>query len=128
MRYLTIKQILELHSMIIQETGGSHGVRDLDLIASLEQLPRQSFFGKELYPILFIKAVLYTRNIITGHPFIDGNKRTAILATESFLYQNGYQIIVSEGEIEKIALRIIEESLSLQQIAKWLKQHTKKST
>lgn len=127
MRYLTAKQILELHSIIIQETGGSHGVRDLDLIASLEKLPKQSFGGKELYPTLFIKAALYTRNIITGHPFIDGNKRTAILVTESFLYENGYQIIVPDGEIEKIALQIIEEKLSLKEISQWLKKHSKKS-
>jgi len=113
--------------MIIQETGGSHGVRDLDLIASLEQLPKQSFSGKELYPTLFIKAALYTRNIITGHPFIDGNKRTAMLTTESFLYENGYKIIAEEGEIEKIALQIIKEKLSLEQIAEWLKKHTRKS-
>ena len=77
--------------MVIDETGGTHGVRDHDAILSLESLPRQSAFGKELYSTLFAKAAVYARNIISGHPFVDGNKRTAMAAASVFLEGNGYR-------------------------------------
>ena len=125
MRYLTAKQILALHDIIIQETGGSHGVRDLNSIATLEKLPKQAIAKTELYPTLFIKAALYVRNIITEHPFVDGNKRTGMITAGVFLNENNYEIDTKIGEIEKFALQVIEKKLSLEDIAKWLKKHSK---
>ncbi|TSC55567.1 MAG: death on curing protein [Parcubacteria group bacterium Greene0714_21] len=124
MRYLTKEQILLIHSMIIDETGGSHGVRDYDAILSLESLPRQSVFGKELYPTLFAKAAVYARNIISGHPFVDGNKRTAMTAASVFLEDNGYKLAAEKGTVEKFALRLIKEKLNIEAIASWFKKNT----
>lgn len=112
--------------MIIDETGGSHGVRDYHLILSLEDSPRQEVFGKELYPTIFLKAAVYARNIINGHPFIDGNKRTAMTAASVFLENNGYKIIAKEGEIEQLALKIIIKKFDLETIAGWFKKHSRK--
>lgn len=110
--------------MIIDETGGSHGVRDYDAILSLESLPRQSVFGKELYPTLFAKAAVYARNIISGHPFVDGNKRTAMTAASVFLEDNGYKLAAEKGTVEKFALRLIKEKLNIEAIASWFKKNT----
>ena len=85
MKYLTKEQILIIHSIIIDETGGMHGVRDHNAVLSVEALPRQKLFGKELYPTIFLKATVYTRNIIMNHFFIDGNKRTGMTAASVFL-------------------------------------------
>ncbi|MEE8131675.1 MAG: type II toxin-antitoxin system death-on-curing family toxin [Candidatus Paceibacterota bacterium] len=126
MVYLTEAQILLIHSMVIDETGGAHGVRDYHAILSLVNLPKQKAFGKELYPTIFIKTAVYARNIITAHPFIDGNKRAGITAASVFLENNGYKIIAKEGEIEKFALKIIVKKLNLGTIAKWFKKHSKK--
>ena len=126
MRYLSKEQILLIHSLIIDETGGAHGVRDLHLVASLEYLPKQTFGGKELYSGLFIKAAVYLRNIIMNHPFVDGNKRTGMLAAAVFLENNGYKLIVADGEIEKFALRVINKRLDLDSISKWLETNSKK--
>ena len=90
MHYLLAEDILEIHSVVIDETGGSHGVRDRASLSALEGLPRQSAFGKELYPTVFLKASVYVHNIIFGHPFIDGNKRTAMATADVFLQLNGY--------------------------------------
>ena len=125
MQYLSAADVLEIHSIVIDETGGSHGIRDQGAVASLEDLPRQSAFGNELYPTLFLKAAVYVRNIIFSHPFIDGNKRTALSAAAVFLELNGRRIIVEEGEIEKFALSIIAQKMDLQNIAEWLEKHSK---
>lgn len=126
MLYLTQKEVLLIHSIIIDETGGSHGLRDRHAILTLEQLPRQKFGGQELYKTIFEKAAVYARNIIMGHPFVDGNKRTGMTTASVFLENNSYHIIAKEGEIEKFALRIINKKLDIATIAKWFKTNSRK--
>jgi len=117
---------LQIHSMAIDETGGIHGIHNYDAILSLEVTPKQKVFGKELYPTIFLKAAVYARDIIMIHPFLDGNKRTGMISASIFLEDNGYKIVVKEGEIEKFALRIISEKLNLDTIVAWFKKHSKK--
>jgi len=124
--YLTKEQILLIHSLLIDEIGGSHGVRDRNAVLSLEELLKQKAFGKELYPTIFIKATLYARTIIMNHPFIDGNKRTGMTAAATFLEYNGYYMTAQEGEIQKFTLEIIHNKCSLETIAEWFKKHSKK--
>jgi len=124
--YLTSKQILLIHSVIIDETGGSHGVREHHIILSLEELPRQKAFGKELYKGMFTKSAVYARNIIMNHPFIDGNKRTGMSAAVVFMENNDYEFIARKGEIEKFALKIISDKLELEEIAGWFKVNSRK--
>ena len=126
MEYLTAKQLLLIYSMTMDETGGANGVRDNHAILLLEDLHRREFFGKELYPTLFLKAAVYARNIITEHPFVDGNKRTVMVAASVFLENNNYKITAKEGEIEKFALTIIKKKLNLKMIAEWFKEHSQK--
>ena len=125
MQYLTAEDILRIHSAIIDETGGAHGLRDKSGLAACIDLPHQSAFGKELYPTLFLKAAVYTRNIIYAHPFIDGNKRTAMAAADVFLQLNGSRVDVAAGGIESFALRIIAEHLELVEIASWLEKQSR---
>ena len=126
MEYLTTEDILRIHSATIDETGGSHGVREHGALATLEALPKQGAFGSELYATVFDKAAVYARNIILGHPFIDGNKRTAMATADVFLQLNGYRITVAKGGIESFALSIIENKMPLNQIAQWLKRNSKR--
>ncbi len=123
--YLTKEQLLLIHSMLIDEIGGAHGVRDYHILLGLEHLPKQTFDGEELYPTIFLKAALYARNIIQNHPFLDGNKRTGMTAAAIFLGKNGYTFLARKGEIEKFALKIAKAKLELEKIAAWLKHHSK---
>jgi|SRR3989344_237031 len=125
--YLTSEDILLIHSIIIDETGGSHGVRDRQALATLGALPQQIAFGKELYPTLFIKAAVYVRGVISAHPFIDGNKRTAMAVADVFLQRNGLRIVTAKGGVEAFALLIISEKLALEDIAVWLKKNSKRN-
>lgn len=126
MKYLTKEQILLIHSLVIDETGGMHGVRDLGAIIGLEDTPKQKVFGKELYPTPFLKAAVYARNIIMYHPFLDGNKRTGMTSASVFLEDTGYVFIGREGDIEKFAVKIIHEKLDYGDIADWFTKHSKK--
>jgi len=125
MEYLRPEDMLQIHSFIIDETGGSHGVRDTGLIQSAAQAPKQSFGGEDAYPDVFKKAAVYLHRIIMNHPFVDGNKRTAITAATIFLEQNGYRFTAPEGELENFALKVVEDKLDIDQIADWLEQNAR---
>lgn len=124
MQYLSAEDILNIHSVIVDETGGAHGVREHGALLTLEDLPKQIAYGIELYPHVFTKAAVYIRNVIFGHPFIDGNKRTAMACGDVFLQLNGYLITAPKGGVEKFALRVIEDHLELKDIASWLEMNT----
>lgn len=75
MRHLTLAEVLELHRLVITQTGGGQGLRDLGLLESAIAQPRQTFGGQDLYPDLPAKAAALGFSLIANHPFIDGNKR-----------------------------------------------------
>ncbi len=77
MKYLSAEQVLFIHSRLIDETGGSHGIRDTGLLQAAVERPKATFGGKDLYPDIFYKAAALLESLIKNHPFIDGNKRTA---------------------------------------------------
>ena len=126
MHYLTAGQILLIHSLAIDETGGSHGVRDHHAVLSIKAMPKQQVFGRELYPTVFEKAAVYARGIILSHPFIDGNKRTGLTAAAVFLENNGYRLAVRQGGVEQFALEIATEKLDMATIAAWFRRNSRK--
>jgi death on curing protein len=124
--YLFAEDIMLIHSLIIDETGGLHGIRDGNSILSAEALPKQNVFGEELYPTVFLKAAVYVRTIIFSHPFVDGNKRTGMTAAFVFLGNNGFKSSAKGGEIKKFAVKIVVAKITVEQIAAWLKRRVKK--
>ncbi len=85
MKVLTKRQILLLHSALIQQSGGADGIRDEGLLDSAVNTPFQTFADQELYPSLLEKAVRLGFGLICNHPFIDGNKRIGTHAMMVFL-------------------------------------------
>ena len=79
MRRLTTAQVLQMHHLLIKETGGSAGVKDSGLLDSALNLPFQSFGGEDIYQIVRAKAARLAFSIVINHPFIDGNKRIGLL-------------------------------------------------
>ncbi len=126
-KYLSLEEILRLHFQVIEDFGGSHGIRDEERLVSLVMAPRQEVFGAEQYPNIFQKAAVYMRNLIGDHPFVDGNKRTAVTAGGIFLQRNNYHLIATPKELEDFAVRIAVKKLEITQIADWLKNHITKS-
>jgi death-on-curing protein len=122
--HLTPAQVLFLHARIIEETGGSHGVRDLGLLESAVARPRASFGGEDLYPDLPTKAAALMQSLAGNHPFVDGNKRTAIAAAGIFLSRNGRRLTASNEELECFTLEVAQSRHSLEAIAVWLAAHS----
>lgn len=124
MRYLTSEEILVLHALVVDATGGSHGVREVELLASIAHKPSATFSGKDLYPDLFHKAAVLLEAIVNYHVFIDGNKRTSLIATARFLHINGYQLTASNAETETIVLAVASKSMGIEALVIWLKENS----
>jgi death-on-curing protein len=122
---LTLEQLLELHALVISETGGSQGLRDIGRLESALAAQTQNVFGQELYGSLHEKSAALIRGIIADHAFVDSNKRTGMLAGLIFLEVNGIAFKAKKGEIEDFAVRVATERLDVPVIASWLKAHCK---
>ena len=74
MKFLSLSQVLYLHQRIIEESGGTNGIRNLSGLESALAQPKMTFEGKDLYPELHDKATALAFSLINNHPFLDGNK------------------------------------------------------
>lgn len=126
-KYLSLKEVLRLHFQIIEDFGGSHGIRDENRLASLILAPKQEVFGVQQYPGIFQKAAVYVRNFIGDHSFVDGNKRTSVTVAAIFLARNNYILTASPKELEDFAIEVAVKKLEIDKIAAWFKQHTKQA-
>ena len=126
MKYLSLEELLLLHFKIVEDYCGSHGVRDEGRLESALAAPAQEVFGEALYPTIFEKAAVYLRALIADHPFVDGNKRTAVTIAVIFLNRNAFQLTATPRELEDFAVQVAVEHLEIPVIAAWLKAHSTK--
>lgn len=124
MKHISLEQIIQLHVLVLQETGGGEGLRDLGRLESVIATLTQEVFDTELYVGEFEKASALLRGIVSDHPFVDGNKRTGLLVATTFLAVNGYELLAKKGELEDFAVCVAVERLDVPAIALWLKNHT----
>jgi death-on-curing protein len=96
--FLTLSEIIEIHNNQIELYGGAFGVRDISLISSAISIPKSTFDGKYLYTDLYEMAAAYIFHICQNHPFIDGNKRVALVSGLVFLEFNNIIIIDDPNE------------------------------
>lgn len=122
-RYLSLIEILALHRQIIETSGGAIGIRDLGMLESAIAQPRMTFGGEELYPSLIDKAAALGFSLVMNHPFVDGNKRIAHAAMETFLVLNELEISASVYEQEQIVLALASGGLERSRFVDWLRQH-----
>ncbi len=127
MIFLTVKEIVLLHDRVVNETGGSLGIREPGLLSAIAEKPQASFGGKELYPTVFDKSAAIFEALCNYHVFIDGNKRTAITILEYFLYRNGLVLDADKDQKEKFTLNTAANNPDLADVARWIKKHSKKA-
>jgi len=125
-RYVTLEEVLYLHTRIIRRTGGKAGVRDLGLLDAAIHRPAASFGGKDLYPTVFLKAAALIYSLTLNHPFVDGNKRAAFGATAWFLLVNGHRLRPEARGVIDTLLRLEKKDLDLDAVAAWLKRHSRR--
>jgi len=127
-RYLSVEEILLIHEYELQRYGGMPGIRSIELLESSVQRPQTSYGGKELFNTPFEKAASLIHSIIKNHPFIDGNKRTAMISGTAFLKINGYILRLGQKEYESIALNIANNKLELETLFDIVSINSKKSS
>lgn len=101
--YLTIAEIGEIHRQLIDEFGGSHGVRDQGALESAVYRPQTGYYNN-----LVEQAAALMESLANNHPFLDGNKRVSFAAADTFLRINGYYLEVEAEETN----RFINDSLA----------------
>lgn len=124
MKYVSIDEVVAIHFEINRRFGGSGNIRDFGLLHSAVSRPRASFAGRDLYTTLFDKAAALFHSLILNHSFVDGNKRTAYVATARFLILNGYILSASKQLVVSFVLKTIKEKLSVKEISGWIGKHS----
>ena len=120
---LTRKLIDELHELSLINYGGGKGVRDEGLLESAIARPFQTFDGEDLYPSVFEKAAAIGQSIIINHPYIDGNKRTGLLAIIAMLEGYGFELVADPKDTYKMTIKISTGEVEFEEICDWLKQN-----
>lgn len=121
--FLTLDEVLALHEDQIRRYGGSPGLRDPGLLSSAVAVPRATFDGALLHGSLFEMAAAYLYHLARNHPFIDGNKRTALAAALAFLWLNDHELEAGEDELTELVLGVAAGSVSKAQVAVFLEAH-----
>ena len=123
MKKLSKKQVLMLHTQLIQQTGGSDGVRDYNLLDSALETPFQSFGGDELYPTIQAKAARLGYGLIKNHCMIDGNKRIGTHAMLVFLALNGIELKYMQKELYETILDVAAGKIEYEDLLQWVLDH-----
>ncbi len=97
--FLTLDEVLGIHADQIRTYGGGSGVRDLELLRSALAVPETTFDGEYLPTTVFEMAGAYLFHIARNHPFVDGNKRTALMCALVFLGLNGERVAADPDEL-----------------------------
>lgn len=120
---LSKEQVLELHSQIINTTGGTDGLRDEGMLDSALNAPFQVFDEISLFPSIMQKAARLGFGLIQNHPFIDGNKRIGSHTMLIFLELNDIHLSYSQEELYTIILGIASSQNNYEDLLEWIRSH-----
>lgn len=119
MRYLTVEEVLEINAELI---WGRPALRDRGLLESAVARPQASAFGADAYPDLATKAAALLHSLVLNHAFVDGNKRTAVVATLVFLDLNGQAVQWNQDEALDFVLGVAVHQIDFDDAAAFLRQ------
>jgi death on curing protein len=121
--WLTLDVVLAIHEEQLAEHGGREGVRDQGLLESALARPMNlAAYGEPDLPAL---AAALGFGLVRNHPFVDGNKRTAFVAVETFLGLNGLDLTAGDAECVVTMLRLAAGDLPEEGFAAWLRDNTR---
>ena len=118
--FLPKKIIIYFHEQLIDLYGGTLGIRDAGLLDSALEQPKVMFGGSYLHDSLAKIAAAYGFHICKNHPFIDGNKRIALVAMDTFLQKNGYEISASEKDVYEVIIKLASGDITKVEFTGWL--------
>jgi death-on-curing protein len=120
--FLTLDEVLSLHAEQIRLFGGSSGIRDVGLLQSAMGSVEATFDGAFLHETIFAMAAAYLHGICRNHPFVDGNKRTAVAAALTFLELNGVEVDADEDAFYDLVIGVAEGRVSKASVTVFLEE------
>ena len=123
--FLSLDEVLSLHEEQIRLFGGSAGVRETSLLLSAIGNVEATFGEVFLHETIFEMAAAYLFGICRNHPFVDGNKRTAVAAALTFLDMNAVEVDADEDEFYDLVIGVAEGRVSKASIAVFLEDHAR---
>jgi death-on-curing protein len=122
---ISTEDVLKIHKLLINQFGGSHGVRDFNSLNSAINRPFATFDQKELYPDPIGKAAAILESIVINHPFIDGNKRTGYVLARLLLLKSGIDIEATQEDKYEMVIAVSRGEWKFEEIKKWLTERFK---
>lgn len=123
MIFLTVAEVMGLHSKLTAKTGGSDGLRDRGLLESAVYSAQTCFGGEEVYPTLAEKAARLMYALVSNHAFVDGNKRIGLLVMLTTLRLNGTALKFTQAELIEFGLSAASGEAKYDEILNWIRQH-----
>lgn len=123
MNWITVDELMVIHAKVIAETGGAGGIVNGGALQSAVQRPFTTFAGNPLFESLVDKVAARIHSIVSFHPFVDGNKRAALVAGDVVLRLNQQRLKPSE-EVEPFFWSIARGEKDVAEIAAWLETNT----
>lgn len=121
-RWITREGLVRLHLQSLQMFGGPEGLRDENMLESALGRPVNQFHYGGAVDIALLAAA-YAFGIARNHPFVDGNKRAALLAVGLFLGKNGYNLVANQADAITTFLSLAAGDLTEDQLATWIRNH-----
>ena len=126
--FLSIGEVLEIHRDQIERYEGDPGIRDLGLLQSALAMPAAGFGGRYLHGDLYEMAAAYLFHIIQNHPFVDGNKRTGVVAALVFLALNNVVIEADEDDFERLVRAVAEGEAAKATVSEFLRKNAQEGS
>ncbi len=120
--FLSVEDVLDLHAGQLDRFGGATGVRDFGLLESAVAQPQAMFGGEFLHADLFAMAAAYLFHLVSNHPFMDGNKRTGLLAALVFLDLNGITLDYGSDDLYSVTMAVASGRMPKTQVAEELRR------
>lgn len=117
--------VIAIHRRQLAEHGGGDGVRDAGLLDSALWKPKSLNDYGDPPPDIAALAASYVYGICRNHPFVDGNKRTALVVCRVFLKINGYDLVASGADKYRIMMELAAGNLAEDALAAWIRDHLK---
>ncbi len=119
--YLTLSEVIEMHRQLIEQFGGTHGLREMGALESAVLRPQMGY-----YDDLIAEAAALMESLAMNHPFIDGNKRIAFFAADTFLRANGQFLDCDNIQAYRDFMEMFEQgTFDVHHLDIWLRNHVK---
>jgi death-on-curing protein len=123
--FLGLDEVLDIHADHLRHYGGMGGIRDLGLLESALAVPAATFDGRFLHETVFEMAAAYLVHVAQNHPFVDGNKRTALMTAIAFLGLNDVRLVSEPRSLTDLVVGVAERRVSKAEVAVYLEKNTR---